>query len=145
MEPLGLFYINLPVPIFLLTRYNAGMTESEHHRKMNSRFATIPYSVTPNQIQNYLKGPMEIFDAEGAVETLLENFPDEVMSIFETSNGKLKRNRVHKLKESLELLSSQFKLEDFLKIEVSCLCNDGSVDESKFREVLKAKKTGKID
>lgn len=115
------------------------MQESENHRKLNSRFATIPYSVTPNRIQNYLNGPEEKFDVEGAVEKLFENLPDEVMAIFETSNGKLKRNKVANFKDSLVLLSHEFSLNDFLNIEGSCLDKNGVIDEEKFREILKAK------
>lgn len=119
------------------------MTESESHRKMRSRFATVPYSITPNQIQNYLDGPKEVFDTEGAVEKLFSNLPDEVMAIFETSNGKLKRNKVANFKESLASLSHEFGLNDFLNIDGSCLDKNGVVDEEKFREIL-TKKTGKI-
>lgn len=115
------------------------MIESENHKKLNSRFATIPYSVTPNRIQNYLKGPKEMFDVEGAVEKLFENLPDEVMAIFETSNGKLKRNKVAKFKSSLTSLSHEFSLNDFLNIEGSCLDKSGSIDEPKFREILRAR------
>jgi hypothetical protein len=115
------------------------MQESETHRKMNSRFATVPYNVTPNQIQNYLNGPRELFDVESAVEKLFANLPDEVMSIFETSNGKLKRNKVANFKESLTALSHEFGLNDFLYINGSCLNKNGVVDEVKFREILRDK------
>lgn len=119
--------------------YNAEMQESETHRKMNSRFATIPYSVTPNRIQNYLDGPKEAFDIEDTIEKLFGSLPDEVMAIFETSNGKLKRNKVANFKESLVSLSREFGLKDFLNISGSCLDKSGEIDKEKFREILKAK------
>lgn len=144
-EPLGLFYINLAVPIFLLTGYNAGMQESENHRKLNSRFATIPYSVTPNKIQNYLNGPKELFDVEMAIEKLFENLPDEVMAILETSNGKLKRNKVANFKESLTLLSDEFDINDFMMIDGSCLDKSGAIDKEKFRMILSKKKPVKSE
>ncbi len=108
---------------------------SEFFNKLNSRIAN-HNGVSPNRIQQLQKQERSI----NIITDLLPNFSDDVLSMLETSNGKLKRDKIAKLQESIDSLKHEFKLEDFLKIDLSCLDKNGTIDEAKFRTILNDKK-----
>ncbi len=110
---------------------------SEFLNRLNSRLASHGADPSPNRIQQLQKQEHNI----NILEDLLPSLPDEVASMLETSNGKLKRNRIAKLQESVNSLSHEFKLNDFLEINGSCLDKSGAIDEKIFREIILAKKS----
>lgn len=113
--------------------------ENDSLRRFSSRMITDQNLASPSRIQRHLmSGGMErSIDIESLADSLLAKLPNEVLAIFETSNGKWKRNKITKFKESLKHLSREFKQEDFLKIDGSCIDKNGEIDEINFKKILK--------
>jgi|SRR5688572_33307300 len=109
---------------------------NETLKRLYSRHANSQNHVTPNQIQKFL-GAQEnppITDEAG-----FDGIPENLVSFFETVNGKPKKGKIERFKNSVDLLRAQFTDEEILKINSGCIFKSGAVDEERFRIILSKK------
>lgn len=90
------------------------------------------HSVTPNQLHNY----MTRRSFENVTEEIWEQLHESVTEKFFSNKGNLKPDKRKRFMRSLDTLLEEYAPHDLIKMDETCIRKDGSIDISKFRQVL---------
>ena len=92
-----------------------------------------PQKATPSSILRISSEASQEFVVQGILDNLDSTISDEFLSTHNNIRGK----KLNKFERSLEtLLDKGFSQSDLIKIDNSCIKKDGSIDETKFRDLL---------